>query len=157
MSENQRATDQQMLASYLAQWEDYCPSCHYNIHKLTSDTCPECGEKLRLQVALKMPKMGAFIAGLIGLSASAGFPILFLGIFFLAIVGNGYQPGHPYKLTMLYTLFFLINAVFVFLWCRFKLSLIRSKTRFRWPLALTAWLLCPMTVVISFIVMQLYQ
>ena len=43
-----------------------------------ADRCPECGEQLLLRINLVEPKLGAMIAGLVGLSAGAGFSGLLL-------------------------------------------------------------------------------
>jgi hypothetical protein len=40
--------------------------------------CPECGELLVLRVGVAEPKQGTLIAGLVGLSAVAGFNALML-------------------------------------------------------------------------------
>jgi hypothetical protein len=66
------------LRSFLTARDVQCPKCEYNLRGLTGDRCPECGDQLVLRVNLAEPKLGAMIAGLVGLSAGAGFSGLLL-------------------------------------------------------------------------------
>ena len=65
--------DSELLRRFLADHSAPCPNCGYELRALTADTCPECGEAIRLGVLLARPRLGMFIAGLVGLSAGLGF------------------------------------------------------------------------------------
>ncbi len=80
--------DREDLAAFLAERDAACPVCGYNLRALVSDHCPECGRHLVLAVGTTEPKLGAFIFGLVGLSAGWGFCGLLL-LFALAISGRG--------------------------------------------------------------------
>ncbi|MCC7387843.1 MAG: hypothetical protein IT431_03655 [Phycisphaerales bacterium] len=69
----------EMLRAFLAECDEPCPACGYNLRGLTGEACPECGEGLRLRVGMVEPRLGLFVAGLIGLAAGAGFHTI-LGI-----------------------------------------------------------------------------
>ena len=74
------------LRGYLAERDEPCPMCEYNLRRLTGAVCPECGEALRLRVSLSEPKMAAYLCGLIGLSMGVGFSgivLVWVLIFFL--------------------------------------------------------------------------
>lgn len=71
--------DEQDLASlraFLAERDAACPSCGYNLRGLPSPACPECNQALRLQVGLVEPRLGHFIAGLVGLAMGFGFCLI---------------------------------------------------------------------------------
>ena len=148
-------TDQQLLTNYLALREDRCPSCHYNIHKLTTDTCPECGEKLKIQVALKTPKLAAFVVGLIALSISAGFPLLFACLLIIYFFVS-YPDVEYFKVAGCSIALSLIVSVPMFFWYRYRAKLIRSTNLYRWPLVLLTWLTCPISLIIIFVVMEYF-
>src|SRR6185369_3667260 len=74
-----------MLHSFLAERDAACPGCGYNLRNLQGNRCPECGDELTLRVNLVEPKLGAFITGLVGLSAGAGFNgMMLLWVFMLS-------------------------------------------------------------------------
>ncbi|QDU32355.1 hypothetical protein KS4_03870 [Poriferisphaera corsica] len=151
------SSDLDLLKHYLSVREEHCPSCSYNLHNLTNDSCPECGEPLKLQVALQTPKLAAFITGLIALSISAGFPILFAAMALIAFTANGYYPRKMLYFFSGLVLLSLLNSSFTFVWCRFKATLIRRTSRFRWPVAIISWLLCPITMFIAYIILELFE
>ncbi len=49
------------LAAYLAEHDEPCPRCGYNLRMLTGTCCPECGSALRLRVGLVEPRVAALI------------------------------------------------------------------------------------------------
>lgn len=62
-----------MLRAYLSDHWVGCPMCGYELGGLTSDRCPECGERLVLRLFPAEPKMRLWVAGLIALAGGAGF------------------------------------------------------------------------------------
>lgn len=75
------------LAEFLADRDEPCPSCGYNLRGLTRDVCPECREPLALGVQLAEPKLKAFIATVLGLAVGGGFSAMLLG--YVAIIEFG--------------------------------------------------------------------
>jgi hypothetical protein len=67
-----------LLRDFLSGRDVPCPNCEYNLRDLQGPLCPECGEKIMLQVGLAEPRQGLLIAGLVGLSAGAGMSGLLL-------------------------------------------------------------------------------
>lgn len=61
------------LRAFLSERDVACPSCGYNLRGLQSPVCPECNQALKLQVGLAEPRLGHFIAGLVGLAMGFGF------------------------------------------------------------------------------------
>lgn len=81
--DQQRPTEElRLLTEYLAERDEACPRCGYNLRGLTGGRCPECGDQLRLQIGLLEPRLGPYIAllvaGCLGLGGSALFSILAL-------------------------------------------------------------------------------
>ncbi|MHC5024153.1 MAG: hypothetical protein ACYTGG_09610 [Planctomycetota bacterium] len=64
-------TDDDRLAGFLDDRDVPCPRCGYNLRGARSGRCPECGDRLTLQVGLVEPRLGAYVALLVG--ASLGF------------------------------------------------------------------------------------
>ena len=66
------ASDPESLRVYLANRDEPCPGCGYNLRGLESRACPECREPLELNVRLAEPNIGRWLATLIGLCVGAG-------------------------------------------------------------------------------------
>lgn len=64
------------LRAFLAERDVACPSCGYSLRGLQSPACPECNQALKLQVGLVEPRLGAFIAGVVGLAMGFGFCLI---------------------------------------------------------------------------------
>jgi hypothetical protein len=60
------------LADYLSRNDAPCPNCGYNLRGLATDLCPECRERLALQVAVPDPRLGPLMAAGAGLVTGAG-------------------------------------------------------------------------------------
>ena len=86
--------DHGMLATYLAERDDACPGCGYNLRGLTGTRCPECNQELRLQVGLSDAHLTWFIFGLVGIGMSLGFCALLLAWVAFMIT---YRSGGPQR------------------------------------------------------------
>lgn len=60
-----------MLREYLAQRDEPCPSCGYNLRGLQGARCPECALEVRLGVQLSEARTGLLISAIAGLMVSA--------------------------------------------------------------------------------------
>jgi hypothetical protein len=60
-----------LLRRHLADRDEPCPSCGYNLRGLASAKCPECHLALRLGVQLHEPRTALIIGGIIGLMCGA--------------------------------------------------------------------------------------
>jgi hypothetical protein len=85
--------DGAMLASFLRDRNAACPGFGYNLRGLTNDLCPECRQQLVLHVGLSEPKIGLWIAAMIGAASGAGFNIILCGFFAIRAASGGYV--HP--------------------------------------------------------------
>ncbi len=65
-----------------------CPVCEYNLRDLTLDRCPECGERLVLQLTRAEPMLGLFLAFVLPLLGAAG-----LGLIFVMLWATNGGPG----------------------------------------------------------------
>ena len=64
------------LTRWLADRDVPCPLCGYNLRGLTGDRCPECGQPLRLSVALAEPYLKPWLTLAASLLVPAGLGIL---------------------------------------------------------------------------------
>jgi len=69
----EKATEAELLRALLAARDMPCPVCAYNLRRITSANCPECGAQLDLRVASTDLKLGPWLVALFGLALPAGF------------------------------------------------------------------------------------
>jgi len=138
MDPAQESASPTLLEQHLAANEDACPMCGYNLHNLRGDKCPECGQELTLQIALAEPRMAAFITGLVGLAAGAGFAgfELILTTFFSVLNGFWWWSD-----TLVLAVETVVFSLLVILWHRRSAKIRRLSSAARWKLAAGAWLL----------------
>ena len=84
--------DHGMLTTYLAERDEPCPGCAYNLRGLTGPRCPECNQELQVRVGLVEPRLGEYLAALCGLLAGVGMATLELGIVAYASLRYGGPP-----------------------------------------------------------------
>ena len=89
-----------MLRAFLAEHDEPCPACGYNLRGLTGEACPECGEALRLRVGMVEPRMGLFLTGLLGLAFGTGFHAI-VGLWALSILLNGGSGPEAFEFAVL--------------------------------------------------------
>ncbi len=134
-------TDAQLLA-YLANSDHPCPNCSYNLRGLKASACPECNQELKLTIGLVDPKLGAWLAGVLGLAAGAGFSLLLMGFVFLELLSRGRSDidGRILVFSIIAPGLVLGGSLYVLLRSR---PWFRKAPRFvRIALAVAAWLLC---------------
>jgi hypothetical protein len=132
-------TEPAFLRAYLAGRDAPCPNCDYNLRDLAGDRCPECGLELVLRVSLSDPKLGAFLTGLVGLSAGAGFSGLiflywFMQTFFIRLGGSN-EP----RLLIVMLGGLVVESAALLLWLRFRGRLRLLASQSRWALAFACW------------------
>lgn len=111
-----QARDLEILVSFLADRDESCPLCGYNLRGLTGERCPECAKSLVLRVGLQEPNLGAFMAGLIALASAAGFCLLMLSFFIVfGVMERGSIPSAYLVATTLGAIF---SATCLFIWIR---------------------------------------
>lgn len=92
----ENATETELLRALLAARDMPCPVCAYNLRRITSANCPECGAQLDLRVASTDLKIGPWLVALFGLALPAGFVGVYAiaGLIWLAvaIVTGGFSP-----------------------------------------------------------------
>src|SRR3954452_23361016 len=140
-------SDEAFLIRYLADCDERCPLCGYNLRALTSPRCPECGEALRLGVGLSQPRLRGWVALAAPLIASAG-----IGVFFFVLyVGRGRLPSarqYPYMRLALAYFWLSIPIAAVVVWRRRSILRASDLTQ-RW-LALIAWGISIVAMVLVF-------
>ena len=134
----------ELLNNYLANLDEACPSCAYNLRDLKGAACPECGQVLRLRVGLESPNLAPFITGLVGISAALGFcgTMLVYGVI-MSVFGRRW--GLEWSDLLLLWFELVINGVLLALWVRASGRVRRQTVQVRWSLAIACWLLPPLT------------
>jgi len=90
------------LTSYLADRDEPCPRCGYNLRALTGQTCPECGAALRLRVGLVEPRLGAYVMAVGSGFAGFGGALLFTLLALLSAPGDWWlDDGFPASLFLI--------------------------------------------------------
>ena len=138
-----------LLERYLAERDIVCPGCAYNLRGLTSDRCPECGDRLELSLRLVEPRQGPLIAGLVGLSAGAGLGGLLL--IYGAIVALILRPMGPNWSGFFWTnaIGFAVHLVALLLWIRYWHPIRRMNPWGRRMFLIGCWAL-PLAFVVIF-------
>ncbi len=87
----ENATEAELLRALLAARDMPCPVCAYNLRRITSANCPECGAQLDLRVASTDLKLGPWLVALFGLAMPAGFVAVYASsqLFFLGLSAIG--------------------------------------------------------------------
>ncbi len=84
--------DHEMLTTHLAERDEPCPGCAYNLRGLKGTRCPECNQELAMRVGLVEPRHGAYIASMCGLLTGAGMAAVFLGVIAWLLLTRGGGP-----------------------------------------------------------------
>jgi hypothetical protein len=120
-----------------------CPNCGYNLRDLAGDRCPECGEELALRVQLSEPQMAAFLTGVVGLSAGAGFSglILLYGFIVTFFILRGGGGGNAARILAVTLGGLAVESGALLGWLRFRGRLRTLPPPTRWALAAGCWAL----------------
>jgi hypothetical protein len=143
--------DDESVAAFLAGRDYPCPHCDYNLRDLKTAVCPECGEVLSLRIGLAEPKQGMLIAGLVGLSAVAGFNGLLIVVGLVEKVmypGGGDEP----RMFIGLGIGLVISALAIYLWLRQWRKIRRLSLAARSWLVFACWLLPLVDVVILLVI-----
>ncbi len=109
----ENATEAELLRALLAARDMPCPVCAYNLRRITSANCPECGAQLDLRVASTDLKLGPWLVSLFGLALPAGFVGVYACITLIMLAGSaiagarfgpnpGIMIGVPFAITCAY-------------------------------------------------------
>lgn len=120
----------EMLRAYLAERDEACPSCGYNLRGLLGGACPECGRRLRLQVGLVEPRLAWFVTGVVGLSMGIGFGVLLLMIIVF------FQPTRELIGCWPFAATAALNGTLLWAWVLGRRRMGRCGGALRWMLAL---------------------
>ena len=150
----QASVPESALAVYLANRDEPCPACNYNVRGLTNPWCPECGQELRLQLALAHPRLAWFMAGLVGLAFPCGFYVTLccIGIIELLIEDN---PGLR-TVAMIYVAAAIpVALALIGGWIKLRRRFSSARALVRWGLAGGCWILLPLQIALMYLVLEL--
>jgi hypothetical protein len=89
------------LREFLADRDELCPRCRYNLRGLTTSSCPECGEVLRLQTLRERPRVRKSAWVVVGIWTQLGSCVLLWTLIDLATVGSADgQAGFDYVIPL---------------------------------------------------------
>ncbi len=153
----EQATEAELLQALLAARDIPCPVCAYNLRRITSANCPECGAQLDLRVASTDLKLGPWLVALFGLALPAGlvgtYAIIGLVYLVVTIAMGGFDPSLGFMIIPV-----AVTGAYAFLLWR----LIRNRRKFwskpRRAQRRSAWLyalLGPGALVISFVLISM--
>lgn len=136
-----KMTNQEILRALLAKYSEQCPSCKYDLHKLTGRHCPECGQELVPRIELESPNLASFVTGLVGLSGGLGFSGLLLTYYLWKLYENGFVTWNmsEVQFSVVLAIEFLISCVIFFIWIIFSGFIRRMRARKRWIMAVVCF------------------
>lgn len=77
------------LRVFLAERDEPCPQCGYNLRGLTTAVCPECRTELAMQVFAVRAQRRVLTAGAVAISMGASIPLSVLGFFMFGAARSG--------------------------------------------------------------------
>jgi hypothetical protein len=139
--------DDHLLRDFLAANDAPCPSCGYNLRGLSGASCPECNELLVLRVGLQEPRLGLWIAGLVGLAARAGFNGLLLVYLVLVMIKSGWRAGFvPSAFVVHNAVAGICTGAMLWFWMTRRARCRRCEQRTRLLLAVACWAVAALNV-----------
>ena len=130
-------SDEAALLDFLRDRDVPCPLCAYNLRRLTSPRCPECGHELHLTVGVTDLRIGAWITGLIGIAAAAGFGTFAI----IEVIRRGWPRGEP--IAMHASVAYFVTSV------PLLLALVMLRSRYRRLPQLMQWTFASVAVVLT--------
>lgn len=134
------------LRSYLAEHDAACPACEYNLRGLTGDSCPECNQRLILRVGLAEPRLGAFVAGLVGIAGGLGFCAI-LSVYFAVLLLRRYMGGNPLGGLIPLPVGVVVGAGLLWGWLKARGRLVQTSRERRLAAVIVVWVVsavCPL-------------
>ncbi len=113
-----------LLSTYLADTDEFCPSCNYNLRGLATGVCPECNQPLCLSVTVREPRLAWFLVAVIGLSCGIGLTGFMIVLLILMVRNGNVGPS-----TLMGTLGLLFGSAFATL-CGSLTTILAARRRF---------------------------
>jgi len=118
-----------LLFAFLRDRDVPCPLCGYNLRALPEPRCPECGQEIRLSIAMAEPYLRAWIVLMTATGASAG-----IGVFFIFVLLS--KGGPPHGAFWLPLTYFFVSIPVAFLVLRARKALLKLGKSLQWTLAI---------------------
>lgn len=127
------------LLEFVAERDVPCPSCGYSLRGLRSTICPECQQPLELRVGLTEPRLGLWIAAVIGAACGFGFNAMLIGFYVISVMGSRRSTGDKEFLVLVgpgMAIFGITLAALVVMGRAFR----RASLEVRTLIAILTWL-----------------
>lgn len=140
--------DAASLQAYLADRDVACPGCGYNLRGLVRQACPECSQDLRLTIGLVEPRLGLWLAGVVGAAVGFGLNFLLLVYLALAVFAEGRQGAYMRAFLVHNSIGLVVQGALLLAVIRWGRRIRRGPVWARAAVALAAWLLSLVNVFI---------
>lgn len=84
-----------LLVHFLADRDEPCPSCGYNLRDLRSAACPECGQPLNVRLDATDPRTGRYLACVIALGGDTSVMTTILAVAIPGLRGRPLSLWNP--------------------------------------------------------------
>lgn len=140
--------DAASLHAYLADRDVACPGCGYNLRGLMHGTCPECSQDLRLTVGLVEPRLGLWLASVVGAAVGFGLNFLLLVYLVLAVFWEGRRGAYMLAFLLHNSIGLAVEGVLLFAILKWGRRIRRWSPWARAAAAVVAWTLSLINVFI---------
>lgn len=130
--------EKELLIELLADRDVPCPRCEYNLRTLTTPRCPECGDELKLRLALVEPRIRAYVVTVAGCCFGLGQSLLIL--LMVAFVEGPQRVVHVDWCRVLF-LEAIVMAIALAAVVRSQVWLRQRTGAIQWRIAIAAWAL----------------
>jgi hypothetical protein len=137
-SQDADSSEREMLVAFLRDHSRPCPACGYDLARLTTDRCPECGRRLRITVSEANPPLAPFITG-VAFSVPIGGAMN--GMIGVAVGRYTYSVAWPSLIRPLTinAVTFVMAVAALTTWLLLSRAIRRRTPRQQWLLAAAAW------------------
>lgn len=143
------ASDHDLLCGWLAERDEVCPACGYQLRGLVTERCVECGHALRLTVRAPRMTLVPWALTMVWLSFAAGFDLVagsLMGVTVVRMSTLGYRwPTRVLEGLGVLVLMGVVSATLV-LW------VLSSRTKWTRASAARQWMVTIAVAMIVFVV-----
>ncbi len=142
------ASDDARLLAWLAEHDEACPLCRYNLRGLTVTRCPECRTSLALTVGAPRLRFGAWILGVISCALGLGFDGVMCAVMTITVVRQMVIQGPAFAMPFMFARIYLTLGALAFASLLGLLVMFRIRRRWLGMPIRRQWLIAGVIVII---------